>query len=70
MKLETAINTIKKALKEDKGYRESWKANIAVAFQDEFGNWRDNNAGINASNEDIHKISNIAANRFLEKLAQ
>ena len=34
MKLYEAIRVIKKAIKEDEGYRISWEANISMAYQD------------------------------------
>jgi hypothetical protein len=51
------------ALKKDEGYRQSWKANIAMAFYDA---WRNEPREIGVpSNETIHRLANIAADRFL-----
>jgi len=60
MPIKEAMTILKNALKDDDGYYESWKANIAVHFQDE----------CNRSNDlkDIHGISNRAADNFLKHL--
>jgi hypothetical protein len=63
-KLSEAVKTLAKALKEDKDYRYSWQANIAVCMQDayDYANPEDK--------KDIHKISNDGANRFLDLLCK
>jgi hypothetical protein len=58
------IRVVKEAMKADKGYFETWKANIAVAFQDAAF------AEVSADPEirdRIHKISNTAAESFLNR---
>lgn len=55
-----AIKHLSKELKDDPDYWRSWKANIAIQFQDEFH--RD------YKEKGIHEISNNAAQRFLELL--
>jgi hypothetical protein len=58
------IKVVKMAMKADKGYFETWKANIAVAFQDAAF------AEVSADPEirdRIHKISNQAAESFLNR---
>lgn len=53
-----------KALKEDKEYYESWKANIAMAFVDQYNS--EECLGIRDSSVNYH--SNRAAERFLKQL--
>jgi Tfp pilus assembly protein PilF len=61
-----AMKTVCKALKEDPGYYESWKANIAMAFKDEWeSEWYQQSE---QDKEDIHKLANIAAANFLNLL--
>lgn len=54
------IEEIIKQLKIDKDLYYAWQANIAVAMQDEYSMAKDKN--------DIHKISNEGAKRFLDLL--
>lgn len=58
--ISAACKIVFKALKDDPGYWQSWKANIAMAFQDEVYRQLISNG--------IHKISNDAAENFLQKL--
>ena len=60
MTTKEAIDHLRKVLKEDESYRQTWVANIAVAFQDEFHYSRKHSG--------IHEISNKAAERFLSNL--
>ena len=63
--LEEAIKVLCKEL-EDKDYYRSWKANIAMAFKDEFWN---TGAVKDLFKEDmIHIIANNAADNFLKQL--
>jgi len=62
--LEEAIKVLCKEL-EDKDYYRSWKANIAMAFKDEFVRQRNDSE---ESSEDIHLIANNAADNFLKQL--
>lgn len=59
-----------KALAADPEYREAWKANIAVAFQDAFYLWNKSkrNGKRYVTNYDLHDISNRGADIFLERL--
>ena len=59
-----AVAQLIKALKEDRDYYDSWKANIAMAFQDQYNS--DECIGIRDSN--IHYHSNKAADNFLKQL--
>lgn len=59
-KVPEALDILKEALIKDEGYFISWKANIAMAFQDEFRN--------NFNHKGLHKISNDAALVFMNRL--
>jgi hypothetical protein len=61
------IENLIKALQEDKGLYESYKANIAVAFQDSAYQFRKQFNKRTLSIKDIHTISNAAADSFLAK---
>jgi hypothetical protein len=63
-----AIKVLVEALKRDEGYKMSWLANIAMAFQDEFQEWKDHLKVELPFHLDIHRISNNAAERFLDAL--
>lgn len=54
-------------LKTDPDYHESWKANIAMAFQDTFNNYM-GTFGRNEAVDAIHQVSNTAAEHFLNIL--
>lgn len=62
MESKDAIDHLCNAIKTDAGYRQTWKANIAMAFQDEY------------RREYLHKgvweIANKAADNFLDLLIQ
>jgi len=60
MTTQEAVNHLCKALRADPAYWHSWKANIAVCFQDEFRRSHRMNG--------VYDISNNAAEQFLEKL--
>ncbi len=70
MKPEEALKVVTDALKSDKGYRESWKANIAMAYIDTERLYRERvKKAPNALNgEDKNKIANEAADYFLKLL--
>jgi hypothetical protein len=68
MKTPDAIKHLQKELKKDKGYRETWVANIAMPFYDEFNRWKKKNPGKHPNSQDIHKIGNKAAEDFLKIL--
>jgi len=74
-KLIEAIEIVCQALREDKEYYNSWQANIAMAFKDEFNNYPmsyrgENGKIVNFNQEFIHKIANDAANNFLKLLTK
>lgn len=58
-----AINRVCEEIKNDKGYRISWEANIAMAFKDAF-----DYSGHKHDNEVVHKVANKAAAAFLDQL--
>ena len=66
--LQVAMEVLVKHLKEDEGYRHSWVANIAVAFQDEFELERKKKGDLRY--DDIHAISNKAADKFITLLTR
>lgn len=61
MTTKEAIDHLCEQLKNDSSYRHSWKSNIAMAFQD---------ACLRAGYRfpDLHKLSNEAADEFLNLL--
>lgn len=68
MELKEAISKITNELKNDTGYRESWKANIAMAYKD-CEHWYKQKTGKKKLNrEDKHIIANDAAEHFLNLL--
>ena len=59
---QQAMQQLRRALTTDPSYRESWKANIAMAFYDE-------GSGITINvHENLHEVANKAAERFLQQL--
>ena len=70
MNTPEAIKVLTDALKSDKSYRESWKANIAMAYIDNERWYREKiKKAPNALNgQDKHNIANEAAEYFLKLL--
>ena len=66
LELKEAISIITTELKNDTGYRQSWKANIAMAYKDcEY--WYQQKTGKKYLNKkDRHVIANDAAEHFLK----
>lgn len=62
-KIADAMSILKEALLTDDDYRLGWQANIAMAFYDEAMR-----CGIGISNDELHAISNKAANNFIKLL--
>jgi hypothetical protein len=61
--LSDAINKVCEEIKNDKGYRLGWEANIAMAFKDAFHfSWHKHD------NEVVHEVANKAAAAFLDQL--
>jgi hypothetical protein len=69
---ENPVKNLITALKKDKDYYEVWKANIAMAFKDEYTeqSYNVDNARLEGflTEIDIHELSNNAAERFLKQL--
>ncbi len=61
--LSDAINRVCEAIKNDKGYRISWEANIAMAFMDAF-----DFSGYKHDNKVVHEVASKAAAAFLDQL--
>ena len=64
--IQYAIKVLINALKTDEGYRQGWKANIAMAFKDEWGR-----EGFQQSEQDfeaVHILANKSADNFLNLL--
>lgn len=69
MEIKEAIEIICKELRTDKGYYDSWQANIAMAFFDEYRKQADACPTIlDTGTLDFHQISNDAAHNFLKLL--
>ena len=63
MNLNDAINRVCVEIINDKSYRISWEANIAMAFKDAF-----DFLGYKHDNEVLHEVANKAAANFLDQL--
>jgi hypothetical protein len=63
--LEKAISIITNEIKNDVGYRESWKANIAMAYKDCEHWYKQETSKKQLNKEDKHIIANNAAEHFL-----
>lgn len=64
------IEKLVNSLKSDVDYRRSWIANIAVSFQDEVHRYRKKTGKKYLNAQDIHTISNTAAEEFLTLLCR
>lgn len=62
-----AIKHLTEQLDTDMAYRIGWKANIAMAFCDEWQRSVDH-YGLPTTPDHIHKIANKAADSFIERL--
>ena len=62
MNVKEAVKVLTEELVKDPSFRIGWQANIAVSFQDVFAELHKNNS--------VHKISNVAASRFLDLLCR
>ncbi len=63
-----AVNQLRIALKKDKGYFQSWKSNIAMAFYDGIMEFKAENKRTILSKEELLQVANKAAERFLLQL--
>lgn len=67
--IEQAVKKLCEELNTDEGYYIGWKANIAMAFKDEFHK----KAGppgemVFVNSDELHEIANTAADNFLQLL--
>lgn len=53
------VHFLKRKLEEDDNYRESWKANIAMAFKDYYD-----------KDKSLHENANVSADKFLTQLCK
>lgn len=60
------IKKLQKALKNDKELYYAWQANIAMAFYDNFYQYKRGRKKKTLNETDIHTISNNAATYFLD----
>jgi len=65
-KFSDALTIVRKHLKEDEDLFHSYKANIAMAFKDQY--YRNEKKYKNRG--DIHMIANVAASNFLDLLVK
>lgn len=68
--VKQAVDTLRKALKDDPEYYSSWQANIAIAFVDEFSSSRYGFGGLSEDEQSVvvHRMANQAADNFLKLL--
>ena len=60
-----AVKVLTTAIKNDKDFRESYKANIAMAFKDEVDRYFTRNKTNRLNRERLHILANKAADNFL-----
>ena len=65
---KTIISELVKELKKDKGYREGWKANIAMAYIDNEHWYKEKTGKKYLNRKDKYTIANKAAEHFLKLL--
>lgn len=68
---KSIIGSLVEELRKDQSegsYYHGWKANIAMAFQDEYNFENKRYSSVCHTQEEIHKLSNDAADRFLQQL--
>jgi len=66
--IKTAIKKLTSLLKSDEGYRQGWKANIAMSFIDAENNYKKEKRKKYINNHDKLIIANNAAENFLNLL--
>ena len=65
-KIEEAVRLITKTLQEDRGWYDSYVANIAMQFHDEHYRYKDKTNKTYLNRIDIMKIANVGADNFLK----
>lgn len=68
MEISEAVKVLTQALKDDVEFRESYKANIAMAFKDEYFRKKLEKNYLNKN--DLHLVANQAADNFLNLLCE
>lgn len=68
IRIYDAVQRVVDELKNNQGFAQSWRDNIAMAFQDEFERHAHLAGMINPT--DMYTLSNYAANNFLSQLCQ
>lgn len=68
--LQNAVQVLVDALKTDEEYRVGWISNLAMAFKDEYSNYTlgFHERDIEVTSDDIHEISNLASENFINLL--
>jgi hypothetical protein len=67
MSVKKEMDTIINELRNDEGFRYSWKANIAMCFVDQFRESLEENSDI-LTYQQLHELANKSADRFLNLL--
>lgn len=62
------IEKLIEGLKKDEDLRLGWKSNIAMAFKDEYTNYKKDVGKNYINRKDLHIIANDAADRFIDLL--
>jgi hypothetical protein len=68
MKIGKASEVVFDAIKNNVEYRRTWSANIAMAFKDNYSQYKKETGKKTLNNEDINIISNRASEHFLNLL--
>lgn len=68
--LSAAVETLIQSLIKDEDYRRSWKANIAMAFKDEFHREVTRKKSWQINSTELHNVANTAADNFLNNLCK
>lgn len=63
---ESPIGILVATLKSDPEYRRAWKDNIAMAFKDNYYQYKKGKKKATMNAEDIHIVANNAADYFLK----
>jgi len=68
MRIKRAVKRLIKELRRDKGFYYTWQSNIAMAFKDEYYNYKKKKKKRWLNQNDIHKIANESTKNFLNLL--
>jgi hypothetical protein len=64
LEVADAVKVLANALKSDESFRQTWKANIAVSFEDEYHHAKENRM------ISFHVLANKGADRFIDLLCK